>query len=192
MLTAEQLKHIMPGAKVRAEAYVNLINDAMDEFGIDTPLRQAAFLANLAHESGQLIYVEELASGAAYDGRADLGNTKPEAISIAAKAGSTPGRFYKGHGLIQITGFDNHVACGKALGIDAKNEPKKLTIPVYAARSAAWFWKVNGLNAFADAGDFDGVCDKINRGRKTDRIGDSNGWAQRLAFYEAAKEVLSC
>ena len=190
MLSADQLKHIMPLARMRADAYVNLLNDAMDEFGIDTPLSQAAFIANLAHESCQLLYVEEIASGAAYDERADLGNTKPEAISIAAKAGTTPGRFYKGHGLIQITGFDNHVACGLALGIDAKHEPKKLTIPVYAARSAGWVWKVNGLNTLADAGDFDGVCDKINRGRKTARIGDSNGWAQRLAFYEAAKEVL--
>ena len=107
-----------------------------------------------------------------------------------ANAGTTPGRFYTGHGLIQITGFNNHVACGLALGIDAKHEPKRLTIPVYAARSAGWFWKANELNTFADAGDFDGVCDKINRGRKTARIGDSNGWAQRLAFYEAAKEVL--
>ena len=189
-VTLEQLKHIMPLARRRADEYVVLLNAAMVEFGIDTPIRQAAFLANLAHESGQLLYVEEIASGAAYDERADLGNTKPEAISIAAKAGTTPGRFYKGHGLIQITGFNNHVACGLALGIDTKNEPKRLTIPVYAARSAAWFWKVNELNTFADAGDFDGVCDKINRGRKTARIGDSNGWAQRLAFYEAAKEAL--
>lgn len=190
MLSIDQLLHIMPLAKRRAEAYLGILNDAMIEFGIETPLCQAAFLANLAVESGQLIYVEEIASGAAYDGREDLGNKKPEAISIAAQHGTTPGRFYKGHGLIQITGFDNHVACGQALGIDAKNEPKKLTLPVYAARSAAWFWKRNGLNAFADAGDFDGVCDKINRGRKTLAIGDANGWKERLAFYEAAKEVL--
>lgn len=190
MLTADQLKHIMPLARRRADEYVGLLNNAMAEFGIVTPIRQAMWLANIAHESGQLIYVEEIASGAAYDERADLGNTKPEAISIAAKHGTTPGRFYKGHGLIQITGFDNHVECGKALGIDAKNEPKRLTLPVYAARSAAWYWQRHKLNEYADTGDFDGACDAINRGRKTSRIGDSNGWAQRLAFFEAAKEVL--
>lgn len=191
MFTADQILYIMPQAgKTRATGYAPLLSDAMDEFGILTPMQQAMWLANVAHESGQLIYVEEIASGAAYDGRDDLGNTRPEAISIAAKAGTTPGRFYKGHGLIQITGFDNHVECGHALGIDAKNEPQRLTLPVYAARSAAWFWQRHQINQYADSGDFDGACDMVNRGRKTVRYGDTNGFAQRLAFFEAAKEVL--
>lgn len=193
MLTADQLLHIMPRAgKQRATGYAVLLSDAADEFGIVTPIQQSMWLANVAHESGQLIYTEEIASGAAYDNRSDLGNTKPEAISIAAKAGTTPGRFYKGVGLIQLTGFDNIVEAGLALGIDAKIEPRRLTLPVYAARSAAWFWNRHKIGQYADAGDFDGVCDAINRGRKTVAYGDSRGFAQRLAFYEAAKEVLSC
>lgn len=191
MFTVDQLLHIMPGAGTRrATGYAPLLSDAADEFGILTSMQQAMWLANVAHESGQLIYVEEIASGAAYDSRSDLGNTRPEAISIAAKAGTTPGRFYKGVGFIQITGFDNIVEAGLALGIDAKNEPRKLTLPVNAARSAAWFWQRHKINQYADAGDFDGACDAINRGRKTAAYGDARGFAQRLAFFEAAKEVL--
>lgn len=62
------------------------------------------------------------------------------------------GPFYKGHGLIQDrNGYNNHLACGKALGIDAANSPELLTVPIYAARSAGWFWKTNKLNLLADA-----------------------------------------
>lgn len=189
-MTLEQLKHIMPLSGRRAEIYVDLLNLAMVEFGIDTPLRQCMFLAQVAHESGQLRYVAEIASGHAYTDRADLGNTRPEAIHTAELHGMATGPFYKGHGLIQITGYNNHVACGRALGIDAANSPELLTVPIYAARSAGWFWCENDLNRWADARDFDGVCDKVNRGRKTARYGDANGFKDRLAFYEAAKEVL--
>ena len=189
-MTLEQLKHIMPLAGRRSETYLEPLNLTMPEFGIDTPRRQAAFLAQIAHESGQLRYVSEIASGNAYTDREDLGNTRPEAIRIAEMHGAATGPFYKGHGLIQITGYDNHLACGRALGIDAANNPELLTVPIYAARSAGWFWKTNNLNKWADAGDFDGVSDKINRGRKTTAYGDSNGFKDRLAFYELAKEVL--
>lgn len=190
MITQSQLLKIMPRARSRAAIYLVPLNEAMHEFGIDTPLRQCAFLAQIAHESGELRYVEEIASGQAYNDRDDLGNTRPEAIRTAAMHGSQPGPFWKGHGLIQITGYDNHVACGKALGIDLVNTPRLLTIPTFAALSAGWFWRENDINRYADVQDFDGVSDKINRGRKTARYGDSNGWNERLAYYESAKEVL--
>lgn len=189
-LTLEQLKRIFPRAGRRAEVFVGPINTAMDEFGIDTPLRQAAFLAQIGHESGQLYYVEEIASGNVYTDREDLGNTRPEAIRIAAMHGMQTGPFYKGHGLIQITGYDNHLIYGRALGIDAVNEPALLTVPIYAARSAGAFWQRNSVNKWADARDIDGVSDVINRGRKTARYGDANGFRDRLALYELAKEVL--
>jgi len=190
MITLEQLKRIFPRAGRRAEVFVGPINTAMDEFGIDTPLRQAAFFAQIGHESCQLLYVEEIASGNAYSDREDLGNTRPEAIRIASLHGMPVGPFYKGHGLIQITGYDNHLAAGRALGIDAANEPALLTVPIYSARSAGWFWQTHGLNRWADARDIDGVSDVINRGRKTARYGDANGFKDRLALYELAKEVL--
>lgn len=190
-MTLEQLKKIIPNAGPRAGVFLGPLNDAMAEFGIDTPARQAAFLAQVAHESGSLVYTSEIASGRAYNGRADLGNTKPDAIRIAARNGTTPGPFWKGHGLIQITGFDNHQACGEALGLDLVNHPEQLEAVDPACRSAAWFWQEHRLNKWADAGDFDGLSDVINRGHKTRTIGDANGYAERLAFFNRAKEVIS-
>ncbi|CAM4847185.1 unnamed protein product, partial [Rotaria magnacalcarata] len=74
-ITAAQLKAIMPNSK--HPEYLSHINAALTEGSINTCHRMAAFLAQLAHESGQLVYMEELASGAAYEGRLDLGNTQP-------------------------------------------------------------------------------------------------------------------
>ena len=117
----------------------------------------------------------------------------PKAIcETAAMNNSTPGRFWKGHGLIQITGYDNHRECGLAIGVDCMNKPCLLELPVYAARSAAWFWLEHDINKYADAGDFDGVSDVINRGRKTAKEGDANGYDDRLKFYQRSKEVLGC
>jgi putative chitinase len=84
MISAQQLHKIMPSATpARIANFIGPLNATMEEFGINTPKRQAAFLAQLAHESGSLRYVQEIASGAAYDNRADIGNTRPDAIALA-------------------------------------------------------------------------------------------------------------
>jgi len=184
-----QLQTIMPAA-TRASLFLGPLTAAMAEFSINTPLRRAAFLAQVGHESGQLAFMEELASGAAYDARADLGNTNPEVIRIAAAHASTPGRFWKGHGPIQITGYDNHVALMMALGIDCVEHPQVLCQPFEGCRGAGWFWGVNNINKWADQGDIDGVSDMVNRGRKTAAYGDANGFADRLAIYQRAIKVL--
>lgn len=185
-----QLQAIMPAA-TRASLFLEPLNAAMAEFSINTPLRQAAFLAQVGHESGQLAFMEELASGAAYDQRADLGNTNPEAVRIAAAHGSTPGRFWKGHGPIQITGYNNHVALMMALGIDCVEHPELLCQPGDGCRGSGWFWDVNNINKWADLGDIDGVSDMVNRGRKTAAYGDANGFSDRLAIYQRARKVLT-
>lgn len=177
MITLDQLRQIIPFAGPRAAVFVVPINEAMDEFGIDAPARQAAFIAQIAHESGSLRYVRELASGEAYDtGR------------LAERLGNTPeadgdGQRYRGRGLIQITGASNYRACGLALGLDLLANPELLEQPNHACRSAAWFWGSRGLNALADAGDFERITRKIN--------GGLNGLADRLAFYQRASEVLA-
>ena len=185
MISAGQLQRIMPSATPASIAnFIGPLNATMDEFGITTPKRQAAFLAQLAHESGSLRYVEEIASGAAYDNRADLGNTRPDAIALAELAGTTPGRYYKGRGLIQITGYDNYLACSRALLRDdslTKN-PAMLERADLACRSAGWYWDSRRLNAFADAGAFETITRKIN--------GGLNGQADRLAHYQRALSVL--
>jgi putative chitinase len=172
LVTANDLKRILPLAGARADTFCAPLNIAMGEFEINTSARQAAFIAQIAHESGQFRYVRELASGAAYEGRADLGNTM-----------KGDGPRFKGRGLIQITGRANYKACGTALGLDLILYPELLEQPMYACRSAAWFWKTHGLNELADAGDQVKITRRIN--------GGTNGLAERLAYFEIARKVLS-
>lgn len=186
MITLADLLKIMPHAGSNAAKYLQPLNDAMREFEIDTPNREAMFLAQVAHESGELRYMEEIASGADYDRRADLGNTRPEAISAARRHKSTPGRWWKGHGPIQITGYDNHRACSIALFGDEMvlvDNPMRITTAVDGFRSAAWFWKTHGCNELADKMAFAQITKKINPGM--------NGWSSRLAYLANAKGVVS-
>lgn len=173
-ISKEQLVRIMPFAKSRVDAFLPHINAAMKEFGINTPERVAAFLAQVGHESAQLRYVKELASGSAYEGRKDLGNTQ---------AGD--GVKYKGRGLIQITGRVNYVKVMMALGIDCVECPALLEQPVNACRASAWWWNDHSLNEIADA------CSEPAF-RKITKIvnGGYNGWDDRLALYNKAKDVL--
>ena len=173
MITGEELKKIMPFASIaKINTFVTPLNAAMQEFGINTPLREAAFVAQLAHESGGFHYVRELASGEAYEGRADLGNTVPG-----------DGVRFKGRGLIQITGRNNYRDCGDALGLDLIGAPELLESPANACRSAAWFWKTRHLNELADKSDFVAITKKIN--------GGTNGLNDRLAYYDRAKIALA-
>ena len=172
MITLEQLKAVMPHAGSKAALYVDVLNDAMDIFNINTPQRQAAFLAQVAHESAEFRYVEEIASGKAYEGRADLGNTEPG-----------DGVRFKGRGLIQITGRANYASCGGALGLDLLADPELLESPQNAARSAAWFWMTHGCNELADADNFRKITLRIN--------GGLNGYVDRLAYWELAKDALA-
>lgn len=181
-MTPEQLQQAIPYSGARAHTYAAPLTVAMVEFGINTPQRQAAFLAQLAVESGSLRYTVEIADGSAYDHRADLGNTKPAAIAAATKRATTPGRLYRGHGLIQLTGYDNHLACGQALGLDLVNQPELLTAPLQAARSAGWFWQKKLLNQYADRDAFVSLTRAIN--------GGLNGGDERCAAWCAARKAL--
>jgi len=183
MITYAQLRAIMPTAPAGLQRFVQPLNGAMAEFEINTKARQAAFLAQLAHESGSFRYMEEIASGSAYEGRRDLGNHEQEAIDAAAAHGTTPGRFYKGHGPLQITGYYNNRDAGMALDLDLINEPNLLTQPEHGCRAAAWFWKSRGLNEAADAGKFELITRRIN--------GGLNGYEDRLAYWDRATEVLT-
>lgn len=147
------------------------LNRTMVEYNINTPLRQAHFLAQIAHESDRFNALEEYASGAAYEGRDDLGNIYPG-----------DGVRFKGRGLIQITGRTNYERCGKALGVDLIKNPKRLSDPDLACRSAGWFWETNRLNPDADQDDVRTVTRIIN--------GGYNGLQDRINLLVAAKKVL--
>lgn len=172
MITAEELSTIVPNAKDRIALVVQPLNEAMYAWGItDTPIREAMFIAQVAHESGSFRYVKEIASGEAYEGRADLGNTE---------AGD--GVRFKGRGYIQVTGRANYKACGEALGLDLIEHPELLENTANACRSAAWFWYIKGLNDLADKGDFLGITKRIN--------GGTNGYKERMAFFNRAELLL--
>ena len=175
-INEKQLLQMLPNAGTKAGVFVPVLNTAMVRYQIVGPKRIAAFIAQIGHESGQLVYVREIwgptAAQIKYEGRADLGNTVPG-----------DGSKYRGRGLIQITGRANYAACGEALGIDLITHPELLEQPQYACLSAAWFWATKGLNTLADAGEFNTITRRIN--------GGLNGLADRLKLWAKAREVLA-
>ena len=180
-ITEQQLLQILPNARRQAGVFVPALNATMSKYAIITRLRMAAFIAQIGHESGQLLYVRELGSNQ-YLSKYDTG-------TLAKRLGNTPeadgdGQKYRGRGLIQITGRANYAACSEALFSDARllNTPELLETPVYAALSAGWFWQRAGLNSLADKGDFLTITKRIN--------GGTNGLADREALYERALKVL--
>ncbi|WP_397453724.1 glycoside hydrolase family 19 protein [Pseudomonas lurida] len=213
-LTQQQLLKILPNAGLQAGVFVPVLNTAMGKYGIVTPKRIAAFIAQIGHESGHLTRLVESLNYRA-DRITALGNAAsagsrwrslvPRAAELAGSSvrmgnavyggrmGNGPeasgeGYLYRGRGLIQVTGKDNYRACGEALGIDLISHPEQLEQPQYAALSAAWYWSVNGLNTLADAGDIQNIGSLINTGSKG-RV--PNGAADRLALYQTALKVLA-
>ncbi len=180
-ITEKQLLQILPNAGRLAGVFVPGLNATLGKFAIITPLRMAAFIAQIGHESGQLRYVRELGNDK-YLAKYDTGR-------LAERLGNTPesdgdGQKYRGRGLIQVTGAYNYEACSEALFGDARllNTPELLEQPVYAALSAGWFWQKEGLNTLADKGDVLTITKRIN--------GGTNGLEDRKALYKRALEVL--
>lgn len=160
----------------RANEWAPWIEAAMDKYEINTPRRQASFLAQILHESGMMRWLTELwgptPAQSRYEGRIDLGNVQPG-----------DGYKYLGRGLLQVTGRDNYRRMGAILGLDLEASPELLAEPAYAALSAAIFWDSHGLNTLADADDQLAICRRINGGK--------NGLAERVALYAAATEALA-
>lgn len=170
-MTLEQLRLLMPQSAERAELFYAPLGAAMLECAITTPRREAAFLAQVAHESAELHYTLELADGQAYEGREDLGNTHPG-----------DGPRFKGRGLLQITGRLNYGMCGAALKLDLLDSPSLLEAPPGASRSAGWFWMTHGLNGLADADRFETITKLIN--------GGLNGLSPRTDYWCRARTLL--
>lgn len=177
MITAQKLQEIFPNTKPSViQNYIEPLNATFDKFNINTVIRQAAFLAQIGHESGGFVYTKELwgptDAQVRYEGRADLGNIHPG-----------DGRRYLGRGLIQITGRANYAKCGEAMGLNLVVEPELLERPDMATESAGWYWKSRGCNVPADIGDVERVTKLIN--------GGLNGLAQRLDIYARALKALT-
>ncbi|HEX8290827.1 MAG TPA: glycoside hydrolase family 19 protein, partial [Pyrinomonadaceae bacterium] len=179
LFTEELLAKIMPTlpADKRAQ-YVDPLHLAMLEFGIDTPPRQAAFLAAIAYESAELKFTVEPGDGKAYEGRRDLGNIHPG-----------DGPRFKGRSPIQLTGRNNYKVYGQLLGIDLVAEPEKAAAPEVMFRLAGLFWQKGGGNELADTveerPDFAFMLRKVFRISDHDASSDA-----RYKLFERARRVL--
>jgi len=161
-------------AAVAVADFAERINKVMANRQIDSTLRQAHFLAQIGHESGELRFRAEIASGEAYQGRADLGNLQPG-----------DGRRFKGRGLIQLTGRANYGEYGRAIGREAEllEKPELVETELeLCVDVAGWFWAKRGLNALADADDLTRVTQRIN--------GGINGLDDRRRLLNRAKALL--
>lgn len=153
-MTPAELTRMMPFAASRAATYAPILTKFMPEYEIDTPKRQAAFLAQVGHETGSLKYMKEIADGSAYEGRLDLGNQHPG-----------DGKRFPGRGGLQATGRDMYFRLSQAFKVDFIKQPELLEQPDWAIRSACWIWTVNkGQNPFADADKFGSITKRINGG----------------------------
>ncbi len=170
-ITREQLLAIMPNVRIRADIFLPYLNKYMLKYGICTRLRVCHFLAQIAHESGELRYTKEIASGKEYEGRKDLGNVKPG-----------DGVRYKGRGLIQITGRANYKQISDATGIDFIGHPDWMELPQWAVMSACWWWDNRGLNRLADKDALTLITQRIN--------GGTNGLQDRLKYLARAKKAI--
>lgn len=163
----------------RAAAWLAPITAAMDMYQINTPARQAAFLAQIGHESGGMNWTHELWGPTSAQKAYEPPSPKATALGNTQQG---DGFRFRGRGLIQITGRANYDAVGQALCLDCTNQPDMLTQPEWAAQSAAWWWQKHGLNEIADAGDFETITRRIN--------GGLNGYDDRLRLWDAAKQAL--
>ncbi len=159
-----------------ADIYADHLSYACAMHDITGPVRMAAFLAQIGHESVSLKHASEIWGPTdeqkRYEGRKDLGNTH-----------LGDGYFFRGRGLIQCTGRDNYTKMGERLGLDLIGSPELLEQPRWAALSAAVWWSTHGCNQLADAGDFVALTKRIN--------GGTNGLEDRQRRWEKAKQALA-
>lgn len=202
MASTDKMKTIIPKLNwVKAQTYLPYMNTVLPNFGIDTPLRKAHFLSQLAHESGGLKYSEENLNYSAKALRSVFGKyfktneiaeqyaRLPERIANRVYANrmgngseiSGDGWKFRGRGLIQLTGKDNYQNFAKAFGIDCVNNPDLILEPEIAITSACWYWKKRKINAFADTDDIIMVTKRINGGK--------HGILDRMQWLDSFKNL---
>jgi len=179
-ITEAQLAQVCQAAsKYTIARFAPRLTRACNEFGIDTPRRVAAFLAQVAHECGEFRWLREIYGPTPQQKRYEPPST------LAERLGNTEpgdGKRFLGRGLIQLTGRANYRDCSKALFPDDPelllHRPELLEQPTQACRSAAWFWWSRGLNRYADSNDYTTLTKRIN--------GGTNGLDQRVKYWRRA------
>ena len=183
ILTKDQLKQMVKNPHI--DHWYEVLEQLLDDYEINTPLRVAHFIAQCAHESGNFVFIKENLNYKAaslqkifakYFPTAELAQqyaNKPEMIAnrvYASRMGngseaSGDGYRYCGRGLIQLTGKDNYTFFAGSLGISVEEASEYLATFEGAAQSACWYWEQNNLNRFADANDVKGLTRAINGGQ---------------------------
>ena len=205
MVTLELLKEICPKTKATVLAkYVEPLNTVGEHFGLfENPKRMAAFIAQIAHESGGFNFVKE---GLNYSDKGLVGTFKKYFPTVASTAGyarnpakiankvyanrmgngpESSGDGYKfcGRGLIQLTGKDNYTRFAKSISKSIDEAVAYLETAEGAVARAGWFWDTNKLSVYADKGDFVGLTRRIN--------GGTIGLADRQHHYDIALKALA-
>lgn len=198
-MTPAQLRQIMPKAP---GAWLDALCVTAPKWGIDTPMREAHFVAQLAHESAQFTRLEENLNYSAkrllevwpsrfpFASEAARYANSPEKLANRVYANrlgngveaSGDGWRYRGRGPIQITGRGNYKAAGDAVGIDLVATPEAVLRPVVGCDVAGWFWQSRKLNALADLDNIRHITMRIN--------GGSHGLEDRRGWLSIAKTVL--
>ncbi|MHB8071520.1 MAG: glycoside hydrolase family 19 protein [Candidatus Cryosericum sp.] len=211
-ITSEQLQQIVPEMDYAlAETVAAALNPAMDWAEVNTPARQAAFVAQWAQETHGFNHLVENLNYSAHGllknfrthftpEEAEDYARQPERIANRAYADrlgngseeSGDGWRYRGGGYPQLTGKGHYLDAGRDLNLDLVNNPEMARGHQVGAYLAAWFWVTGGnnlanpkspsCNEMADAGDFLALTHRIN--------GGENGLAEREEYWERAKEVL--
>jgi putative chitinase len=186
----------------KAIPWLNPLRLAAFEFEINTPLRWAAFLAQVSFESNDLQELKENLDYKTPDRLMvifphhfktidqalpyihhpkELANLVYANIDGNGPPESGDGFRYCGQGLINLTGKANYQAASLALGMDLVGNPDQLQLPLPACRVSGWYWKKHGLNELADVGDFDRITYRIN--------GGYNGNVQRRIRYNQGLQL---
>lgn len=180
--TLQQLQLIAGSTRPANTSNLSSIAVSLETYGkgqgLDLPHRLTQFIAQVFHEGGAGRYDEEIASGAAYEGRKDLGNTQPG-----------DGKRFKGRGPIQVTGRSNYQQftdwCRKNIGPNSPDfvaNPDAVKTDPWEGLSAIWYWSTRKLNAYADENNIEQITKKIN--------GGLNGYEDRIKYYVRAALVL--
>ena len=170
MITNTQLAAIINN-EARANKVIVDLNNCLNHYQIITPLEICHFLAQVLHESGCFRYNEEIASGEAYEGRKDLGNTF-----------TGDGIRFKGRGYIQITGRANYSLISKDFNFDFLTHPEELSKSPYAMLCAGWYWDKRVLNKLAAKDDIVSITKKVN--------GGLNGLKDRQFWLNKCKTII--
>jgi putative chitinase len=172
MITKDMLKKLAPTAKDEIISHLAQHLDVqLAAYDIGSYLRVCHFLAQAAHESAGFRTLEEFASGAAYEGRKDLGNNRPG-----------DGKRYKGRGIFQLTGRANYRVMGSKLGVDLEGEPELASDPMISIKTACEYWNSRKLSIYADLDDVRTVTRLIN--------GGYNGFDDRKLYLQRVKTII--